>query len=131
MKTQQMTEAEFLSVMQANVGLYPDFDALSIERKRLIAQVNICTGTAESFYDNEGRLIGVGGIRYMGLGEAWMLTLPEIREPFLLRTVAQNFERLRDEKHLWRVFAESKVSENFLKHLRFVRQDGMHIWTRG
>jgi len=125
-----MTVADFIYVMDLNPCIYPKYDALGPDQKRMAAHLNICTGTAETFLDDDGRILGVGGIRFVGVGEAWCITLPEKRTPIMLRTVAQNFEQVRDENHLWRVFAESKISENFLKHLKFQKKDGIHIWTR-
>jgi len=130
MKIRQMTVEEFLQVMKANPGIWPEYDKATDEQKRYVAHLNICTGVAETYIDDDGELFGVGGIRFVGLGEAWFLTLPTKRKPFLLRTAGEAFNRIRDEKNLWRVFAESKVNENFLRHSGFKKQDGMHIWTR-
>lgn len=130
MKRKNMEISEFLEVMEANKGIWKEYDELPEEQKRFLAHVNICTGVAETYYDDDGELFGVGGIRFVGLGEAWLITLPNKRKPYLLRTAAENFKRIRDSKNLWRIFAESKVSEHFLQHLGFKKQDGMHIYTR-
>ena len=37
----------------------------------------------------------------------------------LFQFVADEFKRVRKEKNLWRIFAESKISERFLHHLGF------------
>jgi hypothetical protein len=128
-----MKPEDMLAVMEQNKGVYPEYDALSDERKMFFANVNIYSGTAETYIDDDGRVAGVGGIRYMGTGEGWFLTMPKYRtQPRRLFTfVAEQFERTRNEKNLWRIFAESKISEVFLKHLGFKKQDGMHIWTEG
>ena len=125
-----MTIEEFLDVMKANKGIWEEYDNATDEQKRFVAHLNICTGVAETYFDDDGELFGVGGIRYIGLGEAWLITLPNKRKPYLFRTATENFKRIRDSKNLWRIFAESKVSENFLSHLGFKKQDGMHIYTR-
>jgi len=130
MKIEPMTIEDFLTIMAANRGIWPQYDQMPEEQKRFLAHVNICTGTAESYFDDEGNLFGMGGIRYTGIGEAWFLTVPERRRPVLFRTVARNFERIRDDKNLFRIFAESKISEHFLQELGFEKQQGMHIWTR-
>ena len=129
MTRQPMQIEEFLLVMGRNAAIYPEFAALPEQQKRLIAHVNICTGTAESFFDEEGRLFGVGGIRYLGLGEGWFITNPEYRTPALLRLVTENFTRIIHDKNLWRVFAETRISPNFLRHLNFEKNE-MYIFTR-
>ena len=121
---------DFLLVMKRNRGIYPEFEALPEEQKRYLANLNICTGTAETFLDEEGEIIGVGGVRYLGIGEAWFITLPGKRRPFMLRTVLENFTRIRDSKNLWRIYAESRISNLFLEHLEFNEQKGIYIWTR-
>jgi len=132
MKSQPMTVEEFIFVMDRNPSIYPHYDALSDEQKRIMAHLNICTGTAETFFDDQGRVFGVGGIRFVGMGEAWFITPPESRDMklSLFREVSQQFKRIRDEKNLWRVFSESHISENFLRHLGFEKQEGIHVWNR-
>ena len=120
---------DFIKVMDANKGIWPEWDSYTQSQKEYLARVNICTGTAESFYDGD-RLYGVMGVRYIGIGEAWGVTLPDDRRPTLLRKARGVFNRMADDKNLWRVFAESKISEHFLEHLGFERNSGMHIWLR-
>jgi hypothetical protein len=129
-KPEPMKLEDFLAVMQANKGVYPDYDKLPDEAKVFIGNLNIITGTAESYLEN-GFLIGVGGIRYIGIGEAWFLTIPELRERSmtLLRAARENLRRMRDEKNLWRLYATSKISTNFLKHLGFEQESNL-VWTR-
>ena len=131
MKTSQMTIDDFITVMAQNAEIYPEFAALPEEQKRLTANGNIVTGMAETFRE-DGKIVGVGGIRHIGIAEAWFITPPAIRsKPLkLLRQVRKSFEQIRTDEGLWRIFAESKISENFLKHLGFVKDDGIHIWTR-
>lgn len=125
-----MEISDFLEVMKANPGIWLEYDNATDEQKRFVAHLNICTGTAETFFDDDNEMIGVGGIRFVGIGEAWMITLPTKRKPFLLRQAAETFNRIKDDKNLWRIFAESRVNEHFLRHLGFKKQDGMHIFTR-
>ena len=141
MNIKQMTESDFLTIMAENAEVYPAFHALPKEQKRAMAKGNIVTGVAET-YREDGEIVGVGGIRHIGIGEAWFLTLPKNRgKKFaicpeteatikLLRDVSENFIRVRDEQGLWRVFAESKISENFLKHLGFKPEPGTYAWVR-
>ncbi len=130
MKTSQMTIDDFITVMAQNAEIYPEFAALPEEQKRLTANGNIVTGMAETFRE-DGKIYGVGGIRYKGIGECWFMTPPEVRThpKKLLRVVRATFDRIRADQELWRVFAESKISENFLAHCGFVKDDGVHIWT--
>ena len=105
---------------------------LTEEQKRYLANVNIITGTAESFYEN-GRLVGVGGIRHIGVGEAWMITPPDVRGKrslSLFRKTKETFTKTRDDLNLWRCFAESKISDNFLNHLGFEPNPKGLVWTR-
>lgn len=127
-----MKVEEFLLVMELNADVYPEFAKLPDEQKRYLANVNIITGKAQSFFE-DGRLVGVGGIRYVGIGEAWMISPPEIRDNkglSLLKETRRTFIAMRDEHNLWRVFAESKLSETFLKHLEFKKHPEGQVWTR-
>jgi len=131
-ETHQMLVEDFLVIMAQNAEVYPEFDKLQDEQKRYLANINIITGEAQSFFE-DGRLVAVGGIRYVGLGEAWLISPPKIREErslSLFRETRRTFISMRDGHNLWRVFAESKISENFLKHLEFKAQSGGHVWTR-
>ena len=127
--SREMAMNDFLYLMELNKDIYHEFAALSEDRKRHIANVNMCTGTAESFFDEEGKLFAVGGVRYVGLGEMWMALTPEARKPSILKITARTMERLVKENHLWRCFAETRISGNFLEHLGMKKQD-MYIWTR-
>jgi len=133
MEQRQMTTDDFLAVMAANKEFYPDYDKLSQAEKVYLANINIITGTAHSYFTDKGEFFGVGGIRYIGLGEAWCATFPHIRlrqKKKLFEETKDVFIKTRDEKNLWRVFAESKISDKFLEHLGFKKEPDMHIWTR-
>jgi hypothetical protein len=119
-----MTVEDFVFVMKQNIAIYPYSD----EELRQAAILNIHTGVAETYLE-DGEVVGVGGIRYMGIGEGWFISLPQKRTPAMLRVIAKQFARIRKAKNIWRIFAESKISENFLRHLGFAKQDGIHIWT--
>ena len=131
MNIDQMTIEDFIEIMAQNAEIYPEFDALPDEQKRLIANGNIVTGTAETFREDDGTIYGVGGIRHNGIGECWFINPPEARRhpKKLLRVVRATFDRIREEKQLWRVFAESKISETFLKHCSFKPEPGTYVWT--
>ena len=132
MEIRPMTVGDFLLVMELNAEIYPEFAELPDEQKRYLANVNIATGTAQSFFE-EGKLVAVGGIRYAGVGEAWLITPPQVRENrglSLLKETRKMFIETRNEHNLWRVFAESKISETFLKHLDFKPHPQGFVWTR-
>ncbi len=127
-----MAIEDFMLIMKQNPGIYSDYDILAEDQKRYVANINIVTGTAQSFFEDE-HLVGVGGIRHIGIGEGWFLTPPEIREKrslSLLREARSTFIRDRDEHNLWRCFAESMISDNFLKHLKFEPKPKGFSWTR-
>jgi len=127
-----MTADDFILVMALNKNYYPEFDVLPDEQKREIADVHLQAGTAESFFD-DGELIGVGGIHWIGVGESWMVCLPKMRDDrkfTLLREAKKVFEQTRDKLNLWRIFATSRISGNFLKHMGFEKNDTCSVWTR-
>ena len=135
-ETRQMTTEDFLIVMAANADMYPNsiysqFAALDTDYKRYLANINIATGEAKSFFD-DGKFIGSSGIRYVGVGEAWLATMPHIREkPFLLlREAKRFFKESRDNHNLIRVFANNGISGNFLRHLGFKVEEDTCVWTR-
>ncbi len=131
-KAENMKIEDFLMVMAANADIYPEFAALGDENQRYVANANIITGEARSLHE-DGRLIAVFGVRFVGIGEAWMITSPEIRERrrlWLLKHSRKEMIRMRDENQLWRIFAESRVSETFLKHLEFEPNPKGFVWTR-
>lgn len=127
----QMTVKDFVHLMQLNAGVYPEFDVLSDEQKSHIANLNIVTGCAESFFE-DGKLVAVGGIRYVGVGEAWLITPPKIRDRSLslLKETRKIFVKRRDEHNLWRIFATSKISKTFLGHLGFKELPEAFCWMR-
>ena len=131
-EAENMKIEDFMMVMAANADIYPEFAALGDEVKIYVANVNIITGEARSLYE-DGRLVAVCGVRFTGIGEAWMITPPEIREHrglSLLKHSRREMIRMRDENQLWRIFAESRVSETFLKHLEFEPNPKGFVWTR-
>ena len=136
-----MTTEEFLSVMADNADLFTEFAALSQVEKENKAKLNIITGPAEAFRDADGRLLGVGGIRIIGVAEAWLITPPDIRshpdyqkrrfqfEEFL-RITQEKFKKMCDEHNLWRVFATASLSAKFLEQLGFKKAEKNLVWTR-
>lgn len=136
-----MTTEEFLQIMNDNAGEFPEFAALSRQQQENMANINIATGPAEAFRDNEGRLLGVGGFRISGVAEGWLITPRDIRcHPDhqkrkgqfadFLRITQKTMKRMCDENSLWRVFATGKLSTKFLEQLGFERIDKTLVWSR-
>ncbi len=131
-ETRPMTVEDMLLIMALNEDIYSDFAKLPEELKRYVVIHNIIHDAAKYFYD-KGRLVGVGGIKYVGVGEAWMISYPEIRSEHglaLVKQAQETFIGMRDEKNLWQVFAESRISENFLKRLGFKQNPKGFVWIR-
>lgn len=135
-----MTTEEFLEVMADNASDFPEFERLTPEEKKNVANTNIITGPSMAFRNSEGRLDGVGGIR-LGVGEAWMMTPRSIqshpdhllrKQQFneLIRDTKNVFLKMCDEHNLWRVFTIGKLSMTFPKLLGFEQSDKTLIWTR-
>jgi hypothetical protein len=106
------------------VKLYNPEDAIKLcgdESKRPQANLNQSAGPAYSFYEDK-KLICCGGVRIYGVGEAWLLTTDENRRNHaktIMRVSKEQLDKVIRENSLWRLWAETKVSENFLEHLGF------------
>lgn len=127
----QMTIEDFLHVMDSNKDQYPQFAALTEEQRRFLAWLN-CTAGVANTYIEDGIIVGVGGVRYIGVGEAWMLTPPTIRDDrkfSLLRHTKKSFKEICSKCNLWRVFATSEISESFLRHLGFKATEKPFVFT--
>jgi hypothetical protein len=125
-----MTTEDFLVIMEQNAHIYPEYAALPQDKKVQWAKLNTDTGTAVS-YLVDGKLVAVGGLRCIGLAEAWMVTAPEVRDESKKSLFRETKNELisAQEQGIWRVFAETRISENFLEHLGFKKQE-MYIMTR-
>lgn len=130
-----MTVDDYLSIMAFDKDSQPEFTNLTDDQKKLMADINILSGRAMSFM-KDGVLFGVAGIRYAGLGEAWCACMPCIRQEqrfMLFREARKFFNSTVDELNLWKVAADCTISENFLKHLGFVKPEkpeNTMIWLR-
>jgi hypothetical protein len=136
-----MTIEEFLTIMADNASEFPEFAALPQEQKEAMAKTNIITGPAEAFRNANGRLVGVGGMRIIGVAEGWLITPREIRshpdhtlrrEKFaeFLQITQGAMKKMCDENSLWRVFATGKLSTTFLEKLGFEKIDKTLVWSR-
>ncbi len=136
-----MTTEEFLEVMADNADLFPEFAALPQQQQEAMANTNIVTGPAQAFRDTNGRLVGVGGIRIIGVAEAWLITPKDIRshpdyqkrkQQFaeFLKVSKDTFKKMCDENRLWRVFARGTLSMSFLEQFGFERIDKIMVWSR-
>ena len=131
MNSRPMTVEDYLTIMEANRGLWPDYDALQDGEKEFLAKVNISHGTADAYF-KDGKLWGVGGIKYVGIAEAWLIGTPDTRKELTMpefNFIKEEFERQRNKHNLIRVFATTKISECFLRRLGFVAEPTAHVWT--
>ena len=129
--TKKMTIADYLMMMEANIELYPEWGKLSDSDKTYTAMHLISFGSAEGLFDGD-KLVGVQGILQLGIGDAWMVVTPEMRENkgALLRHSIKNFIRLREIDGYMKIYAGSPLSETFLKHLGFKKESNAHVWQR-
>ena len=129
--TRPMNIADFLLVMEANADLFPEWQLLSDSEKTKQALQRMHYGSAEAVFDGD-QVVGVQGILQLGIGEAWLIARPDMRDKkfSLMRHSIKAFERLRDVDAYMRVFANTKISETYLKHLGFESDTTTHIWTR-
>lgn len=136
-----MTTEEFLEIMADNASDFPEFERLTPKEKKNVADTNIITGPATAFRNSEGRLDGVGGVRIVGVGEAWMITPRRIqshpdrglrKQQFddLIRDTQGEFKKICDGHNLWRVFAIGKLSTTFLQQLGFEQSEKTLVWSR-
>lgn len=111
----------------------PD-DAIELcgdESQRPNANLNQSAGPAYSLYLDK-KLIACGGVRCYGVGELWLLTNDKYRQKHIkeiLKASRQQIDLMIRENHLWRLMAETKVSDNFLEHLGFVESE-KKLFTR-
>jgi N-acetylglutamate synthase-like GNAT family acetyltransferase len=114
---------DILEMMERNKAHYPDFHCLSDERKRDLAQLNLDTGLAQSYFI-DGKLVAAAGIRMIGVGEAWLAVDPEAKTEHkkTLMRETKNLLQQAKEEGVWCLFAENKISENYLEHLGFKRK---------
>ena len=87
------------------------------------ARLNQVAGPAYSYF-LDGKLVGCGGVRIAGVGEAWAAYTPEALEhkSGLLLHSRTTLDQIKRDEHLWRMWSESPEAEpnqNFLKHLNF------------
>jgi hypothetical protein len=124
---------DFMAIIAQNKEHYPEYANLPEETKRFMAQLNISTGVAESYFDSEGKLFAVGGMRYCGVGEAWVLSTPQARQSnalTLFKNTAANLKLLRDKLNLIKVYADADINSNFLEHLGFNKTNNTLLWIR-
>lgn len=83
----------------------------------------------------EGKVLGCGGIRTFGVGEAWGVFSPEFKErkKDMLRLSRDNFREMIKSQNLWNVFATTRdispQQANFLEHLNFKKSE-CYIYVR-
>jgi len=98
------------------------------------AKLNEVAGTGLTWM-KDGKVLGCGGIRNCGVGEAWAVFSPEAKEgkKDLLKLSRANFEEMIKKLNLWQVFATIKdispQQANFLEHLGFVKSE-CYVYVR-
>ena len=120
MEQKQSTPEDILGLIEANKELYLN---LPDDQKKALAHLNIDTGTAQSYF-LDGKLVACGGIRMIGLGEAWLFVNPENRtrqKKLLMRETKKEIESAV-KQGVWCMLATNSISETFLKHLGFKKQ---------
>jgi len=89
------------------------------------AAFNQATGPAYSFFDGD-ELLACGGARTYGVGEAWLMVSEKVRgemKKTLIETTAHVIDKIVREQSLWRLWANTDRSENFLRHIGFKKVD--------
>jgi len=77
----------------------------------------------------DGKVLGCGGIRINGLGEAWAVFSPEAKgmKKELLRQSKERFKDMIKLNNLWQIIATTKdispQQANFLEHLGFEKTE--------
>ena len=89
-----------------------------------MGRLNQVSGPAYSLF-HKGELLGCGGIRTVGIGEAWLMLTEEAKKhkrDLLTHCRMMIDKMMRDEK-IWRVWSESPEdkpkNKNFLKKMGF------------
>lgn len=98
------------------------------------AKLNEVAGTGKTFV-KDGKVLGCGGVRNCGVGEAWAIISPDAKgmKKELLRLTRDNFEEMIKTLNLWQVFATTKdispQQANFLEHLGFEKSE-CYVYVR-
>lgn len=77
-----------------------------------------------------GKVLGAGGIRTQGIGQAWALLGPEAEHRTLtvLKAARAIMERCIVSERLYRVYAEATVDKPaWFEHLGFHQQDNLFV----
>lgn len=87
------------------------------------ARLNEVSGPAYSAFHN-GELLGCGGIRALGIGEAWAIYTEKAKEhkKELLKQSRIWLDKMMRDERIWRLWSESpkiETNQNFLKHMGF------------
>lgn len=93
------------------------------------ANSDLIAGPAWTIVDGK-KILACGGVRVLGIGEAWFLASEEAKSDKLMavmRIVKEKLKEMRAAEKLYRIFAENEISENFLKHLGFEKKDNIFV----
>lgn len=94
------------------------------------AALSQVTGPAFTIMTDEKKpkILGCGGVRVQGIGEAWAFYDKEALKDFpkiLLPTTRQVLNDIIAQERLIRIYAEASVSETWLEHLGFKKQENI------
>ncbi len=88
-------------------------------------KLSMGTGPAFSLFDDDGKLVGSGGVRVYGVGEAWLVGMDlENHKLSLLRGIKEKMDEIIREQALWRVYAYPKGGEGVEKQRRLIEHLG-------
>lgn len=110
---------------EVNVVKFSVEDAIRIGGIELAdaARLNQISGPAYSAFLND-KLVACGGVRIVGVGEAWALYSPEAlkHKIKLLKHSRIWLDNMTRNESLWRIWSECpepKPNQNFLEHMNF------------
>ena len=104
---------------------FSPLDAVQLagKEKSSVAIANMTTGPAYSIF-KKGKLIGCGGLRIDGIGEAWALfdegALETCRKT-ILRVTKEQMELMMREHEVWRLYADTEL-RTWMRHLDFSKR---------
>lgn len=94
------------------------------------AACNMISGPAFTLLDDDGKILAVGGVRCLGIGQAWARVgeLGKTHRKTLLKTARQVIEECIARERLVRVYAEATVdTPAWFKHLGFQWQNNILV----
>jgi hypothetical protein len=94
-----------------------------------LAVLNQISGPAFTLVDGN-EPIACAGYRIHGIAEAWCALSEEAKDKYLLmviRRMKKEMDKIQRKEQLYKIYAESDISDNFLEHLGFVKQGNIFV----